>query len=670
MSVDLLVVNQTLHGYNEGHTLLNSSLELPIEVRRLMLSMSDLSGSSIEVGFEEYLTGYPLKEIGMYALAKTWYASEMRRPGCVWTHTLLLKFVDLPKILNIDYLLELFVRPQIGEIDQNFFNNSISLSAEITKANYYDRNDHNFEYLSSIVESLYKSNKAITIPSTSSANFEKAFLLIWRQQWPRLKRNFSFCTGSMTLRSFKGIPLDIQSTPFSIYISLEFKNKIQHLEDLSSRKIDSIEEKWVEVAVKSLFSPSEKLSSFLKLYGSDLSIKRVSFKNLVETYIFFKDNKPKLEESLMFVALKFPTSKEAHALKNELLNEKEDFTNKFLPFYSEESVLFFLSTIPYDDSFDYIKLGFYNRFFDFLIQNPSKGTDLLKEIIHYGPNIHGEHAITRLTLSEIGSELLKIIWEDRQLSAVFMGLNPKLAVSSSFWIANQYNALETIKQLQKTLLSDDDWNKIIEFIIELEIDIDPRIFVELGNNIVTKILHHLNNQSIFNVPKRWSNFITSNPNEILEWFAGQENVRTEIVELLVGILNPNSNVILKFGLKPWLKYLTNNKVVINEDITIDVFYLTLAFNFRTLDTQLIFSIFFERVYFGLLNNRIDYNLWLNIEPHTKSLSFWRDWDRCQKLIYAVVDMYSANKWHIKNLAQKMKNDDLGELLIYLAKRRK
>src|SRR4051812_5480513 len=84
------LVHQTLHGYSEGHRLLAASVALPDDAQHLMLRMSDLSGPQVIQGFEEYLTGYPVPSLSAYAFAKTWYADEMRRPGCVWTHTLLL----------------------------------------------------------------------------------------------------------------------------------------------------------------------------------------------------------------------------------------------------------------------------------------------------------------------------------------------------------------------------------------------------------------------------------------------------------------------------------------------------------------------------------------------------------------------------------------------------
>src|SRR5450631_120749 len=106
-------IDQTLHGYEKGHRLLASSLPLSPEDDRALLTMSDLSGSRVADGFLEYITGYMLPSRGYYAIAKTWYATEMKRPGCVWTHTLLIPKLSIRGIRNAEPLLSLFVRPKL-----------------------------------------------------------------------------------------------------------------------------------------------------------------------------------------------------------------------------------------------------------------------------------------------------------------------------------------------------------------------------------------------------------------------------------------------------------------------------------------------------------------------------------------------------------------------------
>src|SRR2546427_10978485 len=104
-------IDQALHGYSDGHRLVASSLKLSAEAQRTLLPMSDMSGPMMLSGFRNYLTGYPLVENEIYAFARTWYAHEMARPGCVWTHTLLIKTEAFSKIDDVRRLLRYFRRP-------------------------------------------------------------------------------------------------------------------------------------------------------------------------------------------------------------------------------------------------------------------------------------------------------------------------------------------------------------------------------------------------------------------------------------------------------------------------------------------------------------------------------------------------------------------------------
>ena len=65
-------IHQAIHGYRDGHRLLSSSTPLPPDASRTMLVLSDMSGSSMQPGFDEYLTAYQLPGTELFVLAKTW----------------------------------------------------------------------------------------------------------------------------------------------------------------------------------------------------------------------------------------------------------------------------------------------------------------------------------------------------------------------------------------------------------------------------------------------------------------------------------------------------------------------------------------------------------------------------------------------------------------------
>src|ERR1700722_18657090 len=119
-TIPAVVVGQTLHGYSDGHRLIAASaVDVTSRDAKTMLVMSDASGPSTRTSSLGYLTGYPLVESGLYALARTWSAPEMPRPGCVWTHTLLIDFSDLAVLTSMSELLGAFRRPGSG-MDEAF----------------------------------------------------------------------------------------------------------------------------------------------------------------------------------------------------------------------------------------------------------------------------------------------------------------------------------------------------------------------------------------------------------------------------------------------------------------------------------------------------------------------------------------------------------------------
>jgi len=203
-----IVVHQALHGYNDGHRLISSSLMLETFDARVMLVMSDLSGPGLKPSPSGYLTGYPLEKTGRYVLARTWAAPEMPRPGCVWTHSLIIEIADLAKLMSAQCLLDAFLRPNDGNM-RIHYGVEIPLSPKPNPTSI-----SNSERVESVLQALYTSPaNQILIEAEQPSDDEQMAIAIWMQQWPRLRRSFGFCTFSGMDRSGKGVSLDLQFVP-------------------------------------------------------------------------------------------------------------------------------------------------------------------------------------------------------------------------------------------------------------------------------------------------------------------------------------------------------------------------------------------------------------------------------------------------------------------------
>ena len=103
---DIAQANELLHGQERGRHRKRT-------LKHRVLVMSDSSSAGVTAEGISYLTGYPLQESGLYALARTWPAPEMPRPGCVWTHTLFIEFADLAVLDSPSQLEQLFRAPSV-----------------------------------------------------------------------------------------------------------------------------------------------------------------------------------------------------------------------------------------------------------------------------------------------------------------------------------------------------------------------------------------------------------------------------------------------------------------------------------------------------------------------------------------------------------------------------
>src|SRR5437016_3929075 len=108
-----LRIEQALFGYSDGHHLVAASVDFVPRVRQFLANVTDSSGPEKSDGFETAFTGLPVPETDYYALFCTWPAPEMPRPGCVWSHVLLVDLTDLARISDLSILRSLCLRPTV-----------------------------------------------------------------------------------------------------------------------------------------------------------------------------------------------------------------------------------------------------------------------------------------------------------------------------------------------------------------------------------------------------------------------------------------------------------------------------------------------------------------------------------------------------------------------------
>ena len=217
------LIDQALHGYGDGHRLLAASCKFDKESSHRMLLMSDLLTSALRDGKDSYLCGYPLRSAGQYVLARTWLAPELSRPGCVWTHSLVLDNQVLVSASSMWDVMELHRRPRDNDVSGYTARTSVVLCDESSLRKPEPPTvSFTIDRARTVVDMLYgTTDRRVVVPATENQadrRIDEALAFaVWRQMLPRLRRDFFFCTrtagGLDDIDFWMALLIDIQSEP-------------------------------------------------------------------------------------------------------------------------------------------------------------------------------------------------------------------------------------------------------------------------------------------------------------------------------------------------------------------------------------------------------------------------------------------------------------------------
>jgi len=213
----------------------------------------------------------------------------MPRPGCVWSHALILDRQVLSTQADLTVLSQLFRRPADYRDDHSL---SISISLSRRAKGRSARKD----LIEHVLSSCYASTK-ISLDIGSDEERENAILAVWSQQWPRLRGAFVF-----------------RSTPSAS----DLKGQTFYFQSVGSQPSRPDNKEWIkEAAIDATSEKITPLRRFLWRYGKDIDASRRAFPFLVTTFLSTRDGHVDLQiANDTFIQFK---SGQADTLKRDLL---------------------------------------------------------------------------------------------------------------------------------------------------------------------------------------------------------------------------------------------------------------------------------------------------------------------------------------------------------------
>jgi hypothetical protein len=616
-------VHQALHGYADGHRLLATSRE-EIKGRdaKTMLILSDASGPGMRAAEHGYLTGYPLTDSGYYALARTWSAPEMPRPGCVWTHTLLIEFADLASLESFDKLLELFVRPTEAASHSDY---SRPLEVDRTPTAPPMGGGLSDFYLA-ILRALYlEPMSRILIPRSLTPTEEGAILAIWVQQWPKLRRSFRFCTFSASDRSTAADGFDLQF----VAVGRSGRRISSEGESTPAEMLEGL-----RLAVEDLIHPKDDFRAFLRAAGMDVEGGRAAFAPLTYLFGVLFDRISSTDGLNGAVELAKHTFKgDQGKLVRRLLVEKALGCLPVLGPVALEYVadeLEYLSPELRESRTSDVGLRILNDF-------PPRFFSMLNET-------GWRQAMAHITLSKLPvAAVLGLLPNAGEAAAAIVTQRPDALQSSSIWESASTYA-------QRSLLAICDsagvsWNKVLPAIVRSgAIAIAEDAIRMAGEStvlaVLTEYFDSADAEIVSQSERTWLRLAVKDVAKLAVHLSGAGIRRRSTLGLIAQEITP-LGVPNQFGEDPWLIALRGatgrTTTALGLFFSAYIFVRALGHVSRS-QGELIGSVF-DDLYDSAKHSALPHDAWYLLEPVLPNSSFWFEWDRCQRLRAAVCSAF-------------------------------
>lgn len=666
-----VAIQQTLHGYAEGHRRLDGSIKLGDEAARLVLRMSDLSGSSVISGFEEYLTGYPLQSAKMYALAKTWYASEMPRPGCVWTHTLFIPVSCMSEIPNLESLIARFVRPRGPNRFKGYSKPMEFEVPERFSEQAVTSNDGLTIQIGELIETLYVQGKNnVLIGTQSSRTFESALMRVWSQQWPRLRSAFSFCTGALSSRGFGGKPFDVQCTHPSLVREISSNTLAKLSQELSSLvKSDQKLPSWFTRAVADACKPNGWTFRRLLWEFAD-EPNWNSFGSYARLIAELLDSSERDPDSLLgIVARFFPSASEGAGLKAALFGGKQDIPG--FRHFDEVEVLSAVALTSHFEAYSSEALQLKARGSDLCRRDPRFARETISRLFRSSINPLGEDILAGIAEAINPSIAQAVTVEQPQFLSALFRAKPELGSSVELWTAagdRRRELLDSIT-LNKNLSAE-----LIEAIVCAFLKSNAEFLLQRaletwGRPAVIGVFDWLAKDN-GTLSERSLDALAAHVEEIVKWLIANKNCPQRVTIVAAHIIAPYSNRVRHLDSSIWLSTFRNLAMHGNPGEANYFAALLLALGFQNAppDALSLVEECFERVHQVAWDDALPDDAWVILDPFVPHLMWLHDWDKCERLRRGLIEAFVKYRWLPLKLENFVKNDLFRSRVIDSAKK--
>lgn len=638
-------IEQALHGYNQGHTLLASSINLMSQKdRKKMAILSDWTEYSRTDDEDlSYISAYPLQESSYYVVAKTWYADEKERPGSVWTHSLILNIDNIDVFFDLRLLYDLFRRPE----EKNGFskyNETIELESDQSRETKLLTEGLHIPSLTYWLERLIVNHDNLVFSISESTYFNQAFILILMSHLPEgFWSKMSFCSGSGRVRQYEDKMFDLQ---FISSIRNKYPTLAKEIKEKNSKE-------WITLVSKSILEEDKGISILLKKFSNDIEKNINRFQTVIEVYSELdrlnkpsKENIPIFENVLIKIASAFPQPIDGYLFKKSILS---DGLTRY--FFEEDIFIYIMASTVYSKSFDYAAFDFVKRAEEYIKEHTLLEILSIIDKLLLSPTTNEyKDIILKMGIQSYNTEQIKYIYKEHWMFYKYLAEKTPSILANDIWLdadEKQFCDILNIFTNQRNT-SFSNWGQLLRKIIKNKYKIQNEIISILSLNYTDLIKDILDavNQGIL-VQKELIEYSKKSPIQIVKWIKFQRSINKQTTRIILDSISPKSEVINTSTSKDWLPMMDADA----DDITeLNVFLFILSYNWLHDDVSFnIYKKAFMPIYEIIAANKLNDKLWEQIAGYCPRPFLGWEWDRCKLLRKGFAERFIYEKREIEEI---------------------
>lgn len=645
-----MIIHQTLHGYNQGHNLLYSSINLPVEDEDYMKWKSDWTEYVPVVGDDaSYITTYRLPQSHYYVIAKSWYAPEMSRPGCVWTHSFILNFAEISRDFDFRGLLDLFRRPEkrLAGYDE-----PLDVDNHETLNLTFALDVFSLKEIVCLYKNLLQRTHEFFLVENQSLSYQILILSILQYLPVEAIADLYICSGTSANPTGS-------NSEMNLAFSGSFGRNLHDIIEKDENLLDTFDIGYVYFA-NAIKKQDTKVDKILRTFSSDIGSDARKLSTF--GYLLYSLETPEgvsYQQILRLISNTFPCKDDGMKIKEAFLSDRvvELFTTMDA-FYLD------LCVNDYQNSIDFCEKYPYSTVAQNLSENFEKFQFFLGKVVNLDSiSLYGQQLLQYIA-NNINVEWQQKLFEGNwSLYLSLLNLNPSWLYNTYWLDASKTRITILLSVFEKIDLSQfGEWSSLMNTILRLDVQLSYTIINALSTYYPDGVKDCLQYIQKGNICTELCSFLCrKHIPSVISWMKTQHKFSKECVFFITSIVSPTSHDVKSGGSQSWFNMLSAIQELDEEMLY--VFLYQLSFNWTDRNALVMLKISFWKLYNLCANDRFSNANINTLASYFAELPPWQWWDNCKKMRKGLVKAMKQVGYHRSDIKNFTPSEDLNKTLL-------